>query len=145
MMMRSILGLYHLLLLLLAVSLLAAAALAATSVPGQPSAVSLSVLGKDSIGVTIDQPPLSDGGSPITAYTIEWDKEAGVPEVQRIATSLDLGANEVQSITTAMEDVNEVQVITTSAAAQGEVQLITVSPPPGPGRPSMAPSVITTS
>ena len=54
-----------------------------------------------------------------------------MPEVQRITTSLDLGANEIQSITTAIEDINEVHVITTSATAHGEVQRITVSPPPG--------------
>ena len=98
--------------------------------PGPPASASLSVLGKDSIEVFID-PPISDGGSPITAYTIEWDKEAGVPEVQRISTALDLGANEIQSITTAIEDVNEIQIIRTSATPHGEVQTITVSPPTG--------------
>lgn len=54
-----------------------------------------------------------------------------MPEVQRITTALDLGANEIQSITTAIEDINELQVIATSATAHGEVQRITVSPPPG--------------
>ena len=88
------------------------------------------MLGKDSIEVFID-PPISDGGSPITAYTIEWDKEEGGPEVQRISTALDLGANEVQSITTTIEDVNEIQIVRTSATPRGEVQTITVSPPPG--------------
>ncbi len=48
-----------------------------------------------------------------------------------IATSLNLDTNEVQTITTSVEDVNEVQVITTSATPRGEVQCIDLSPIPG--------------
>ncbi len=54
-----------------------------------------------------------------------------MPEVQRIATSMNLDTNEIQTITTSVEDVDEVQEITTSATPQGEVQTITISPPPG--------------
>ena len=62
---------------------------------------------------------------------MEWDKQAGIPEVQRIITSLNLNANEVQTVTTSVPDINEIQVIRTSASAQAEVQAITVSPPYG--------------
>ena len=62
---------------------------------------------------------------------VEWDTAAGVPEVQRIATSLNLDTNEVQSITTSVEDIDEVQIITTSAAPSNEIQSITISPIPG--------------
>lgn len=55
----------------------------------------------------------------------------GTPEIQQVATSINLNTNEVQTITTTVEDVNEVQVITTSAVPQSEVQAITVSPVPG--------------
>ena len=62
---------------------------------------------------------------------VEWDKEAAIPEVQRIVTSLDLNTNEVQTITTSADDINEVQIIATSATPKEEIQTITVSPPPG--------------
>lgn len=62
---------------------------------------------------------------------IEWDTAAGIPEVQRIATSLNLNTNEIQAITTSVRDIDEIQVITTSATPKSEVQSITVSPIPG--------------
>ena len=64
-------------------------------------------------------------------HQVELDKEAGIPEVQRIATAVYLDANEIQVVTTSALDVNEVQVIRTSASPRGEVQTVTVSPPPG--------------
>jgi hypothetical protein len=67
----------------------------------------------------------------ILSYQVEWDSKAGIPEVQRIATSLNLDTNEIQTITTSAEDIDEVQIITSSAISQGKVQTITVSPPPG--------------
>jgi hypothetical protein len=76
-------------------------------------------------------PPLWDGGSPISSYLIEWDKEAGISEVQRIATSQNLNSNEIQKITTSARDINEIQVVKTLATAKAEVQAITVSPPHG--------------
>jgi hypothetical protein len=66
-----------------------------------------------------------------TKKQVEWDSKKGISEVQRIATSLNLDTNEIQTITTSTEDVDEVQIITSSATPQGEVQTITVSPPPG--------------
>ena len=101
----------------------------ATSAPSAPERAYLSVIASDSIEVSIE-PPLTDGGSPIMAYTIEWDKEPGVPEVQRVSTSLDLGSNEIQSITTSLPDINEVQILQSSAVPVGEVLTITVSPRP---------------
>ena len=38
-------------------------------VPGPPATASLGVLGPDSIEVSFS-PPLNDGGSPITSYTV---------------------------------------------------------------------------
>ena len=51
--------------------------------------------------------------------------------MQRLTSSIDLGANEVQTITTSVVDVNEVQIITTSTSKLNEIQEITVSPPSG--------------
>lgn len=100
------------------------------SVPGPPEWATLQVLGSNTLQTTF-APPLWDGGSPITSYLVEWDKEAGIPEVQRITVSQNLNANEIQTITTSVPDVNEVQVIRTSATPRAEVQAITISPPTG--------------
>ena len=97
------------------------------SVPGPPDWATLDVIGANTLQTTFS-PPLWDGGSPVTSYLVEWDKEAGVPEVQRIITSQNLYANEIQTITTSVPDVNEIQVIQTTATPQAEVQAITVSP-----------------
>ncbi len=51
--------------------------------------------------------------------------------MQRIATSLNLNTNEIQSITTSVPNLNEIQFIQTSATPQPEIQEITVSPPSG--------------
>jgi hypothetical protein len=100
------------------------------SVPGPPEWATLKVLGSNTLQTTF-APPLWDGGSPITSYLVEWDKEAGTPEVQRIRTSQNLNTNEIQSITTSVPNINEIQVIRTSATPHAEVQAITVSPPTG--------------
>jgi len=97
------------------------------SVPGPPELAKLEVIGKNTLQTTF-APPLFDGGSPITSYLVEYDKEAGIPEIQRIVTSQNLNTNEIQSITTSTDDVNEIQVIQTTATPQAEVQAITVSP-----------------
>ena len=100
------------------------------SVPGPPEWATLKVLGSNTLKTTF-APPLWDGGSPITSYLVEWDKEAGIPEVQRITTSQNLNANEIQTITTSVPPIHEIQVIRTSATPRAEVQAITVSPPTG--------------
>jgi len=97
------------------------------SVPGPPDWATLDVIGANTLQTTFS-PPLWDGGSPVTSYLVEWDKEAGIPEVQRIVTSQNLYANEIQTITTSIPDVNEIQVIQTTATPRAEVQAITVSP-----------------
>ena len=51
--------------------------------------------------------------------------------MQQVSTSLNLNTNEIQSITTDVDDVNEIQIVKTSATPQGEVQTVTVSPFPG--------------
>lgn len=103
---------------------------AIASVPGPPSAANLNVISSREVKIDL-QPPLSDGGSNITSYFVEWDNTAGTSEVQRISTMLNLDTNEIQSITTSVEDVDEVQIVRTLATPQGTVQSITVSPPPG--------------
>ncbi|KAL7537095.1 hypothetical protein ACHAXR_007582 [Thalassiosira sp. AJA248-18] len=102
----------------------------AHSVPGPPEWATLDVIGSNTLRTTF-APPLWDGGSPISTYLVEWDKEAGIPEVQRIVTSQNLNTNEIQTITTSAPDINEIQVVQTSATEQAEVQAITVSPPFG--------------
>ena len=100
------------------------------SVPGPPEWATLDVIGSNTLRTTF-APPLWDGDSPISSYLVEWDKEAGIPEVQRIVTSQNLNTNEIQTITTSTPDVNEIQAIRTSATSQAEVQAVTVSPPSG--------------
>ena len=100
------------------------------SVPGPPEWATLKVLGSNTLQTTF-APPLWDGGSPVTSYLVEWDKEAGIPEVQRIAISQNLNTNEIQKSSTSVPEVNEVQVIRTSATPHPEVQAITISPPSG--------------
>lgn len=100
------------------------------SVPGPPEWATLHVIGANTLQATF-APPLRDGGSPITSYLVEWDKEAGIPEVQRIITSQNLNANEIQTITTSAPDINEIQVVRTSGSNIAEVQAITISPPFG--------------
>jgi len=100
------------------------------TVPGPPSGANLNVISSREVQIDL-QPPLSNGGSDITSYTIEWDTRAGTAEVQRFSTMLNLNTNEIQSITTSVEDVDEVQIVRTFATPQGNVQSITVSPPPG--------------
>ena len=100
------------------------------SVPGPPEWATLNVIGANTLQATF-APPLWDGGSPITSYLVEWDTKAGIPEVQRIITSQNLNANEIQTITTSAPDINEIQVVRTSGSNISEVQAITVSPPFG--------------
>lgn len=100
------------------------------SVPGPPEWATLNVIGANTLQATF-APPLWDGGSPITSYLVEWDKTAGIPEVQRVITSQNLNANEIQTITTSAPDINEIQVVRTSGSGISEVQAIIVSPPYG--------------
>lgn len=58
----------------------------------------LTVLGGDEVQVDLS-PPLSDGGTAITSYRVDWDSNPGTHEVQTITTSTYTGPNEIQVIT----------------------------------------------
>ncbi|KAF4031960.1 Fibronectin type III domain [Phytophthora infestans] len=100
------------------------------SVPSAPLNVALDVLGPDALAVAWE-PPATDGGSPVSAYLVEWDPDPGMREVQVVQTSANTGANEVQTVQTYAKHVKEIQRVTTSATAVAEVQTITTSAAPG--------------
>jgi hypothetical protein len=93
------------------------------NVPDAPTSVALDVLSGSDVRVSFEA-PLTDGGSAVQAYTVEWDTDPGVQEVQTITTSTFTNANEVQTITTTATDQDEVQLITTNATALYEIQTI---------------------
>ena len=69
-------------------------------------------------------PPLSDGGSQVTGYRVDWDTNPGVFEVQTLKTTPNLGPNEIQSFTTYASVIPEVQSFHTRAANVYEVQTV---------------------
>lgn len=91
--------------------------------PGQPSNIGLFVRSGTELQVTWG-PPVSDGGSAVTSYRVEWDTAPGVREVQQITTDVFLGPNDVQTITSAAATVYEVQSVTTSATPMPAIQTI---------------------
>jgi len=95
-------------------------------VPNSPASVDLTVLSGDTIRVEFT-PPLSDGGSAVSAYKVEWDTDPGTYEIQTVTTSTYTHANEVQVITTSAPNQDEIQLITTSATEILEVQTITTT------------------
>ncbi|KUF76233.1 Twitchin [Phytophthora nicotianae] len=99
-------------------------------VPSVPLNVALDVLGPDALAL-VWEPPATDGGSPVSAYLVEWDPDPGVREVQVVQTRANTGANEVQTVQTYAKRVKEIQRVTTSATAVSEVQTITTSAAPG--------------
>jgi len=82
--------------------------------------------GNDLIGSDGSSILVTDGGSAIHSYKVEWDTDPGVQEVQTIKTSNYIGVNEIQTIATSTAGINEEQIITTSSAEQKEIQRITV-------------------
>ena len=98
---------------------------AQTQVPSTPF-VNLNVLTNSAVGVTVDL-PISDGGSAINSYVVEWDTNPGVREVQTIQTTTVNGSYEIQSLTTSAMARPEVQVVTSAAQAVGDIQQITVT------------------
>ena len=109
--------------------LLAAIALCLTAAQSQiPSTpfVQLNVLSNSAVGVNVSL-PISDGGSAINSYVVEWDTNPGVREVQTVQTTTVNGSFEVQQLTTTALVRPEVQVVTSKAQAVPEVQQITVS------------------
>ena len=110
------------------------AGVAGTTTPTVPSApfVDLSVIDGSTIRANFSA-PVTDGGVAISSYKVEWDTDPGVQEVQTITTSVYVGPNEIQEISTSADDVPEVQTITTAATEVREVQRITVTGAAGSG------------
>eukprot|EP00981_Chlorochromonas_danica_P003361 scaffold644_cov168-Ochromonas_danica.AAC.53 len=102
-----------------------AARAAGLDTPSSPF-LDLTVLSQSSIYANFS-PPLTDGGSAIYQYKVEWDPDPGVQEVQEVTTSVYLGPNEIQSITTSATSIPEIQTITVNTNKIREVQKITVS------------------
>lgn len=73
------------------------------------------------------EPPLSDGGSEVTSYSVEWDTEPGVDEEQSIQLQAWIGPNEIQTITTSSVHQDEVQVVRSTARDVDEIQIIKTS------------------
>ena len=111
--------------LLLGASWLLWPLVAPQNVPERPF-LELSQINGNSALATLG-PPVSDGGSPILSYEVDWDTNPGRREVQSITTSVFLGPNEIQSVTTKAMAIEEVQFIASSATPVAEVQSITVS------------------
>ena len=109
------------LLLLLSLSLEGAA----LSVPSEPY-LELYVLSGSSIQANFT-PPTFDNGASISSYKVDWDTDPGVQEVQEISTSVYIGANEVQTITTSTLDIDEQQLVSMTATAVNEIQSIVVN------------------
>lgn len=86
----------------------------------------LTVLSQSSINAKF-YPPSSDGGADIYQYKVEWDTDPGVQEVQSIATSVYVGPNEVQAITTSATSIPEQQTVSIIASKIREVQRVNVS------------------
>ena len=113
--------------------LLAAVVMAVTTVPtampaitepGEPEAVTLHV--KSGAELVVDfASPVSDGGSQITSFKVEWDTNPGVREVQEITTTVFTGPNEIQLVRATATAIDEVQVVRTNAPDVDEVQTIT--------------------
>jgi len=79
------------------------------TIPSAPF-LDLTVLSGTSVRTNFSA-PLTDGGSAITSYKIDWDTDPGVKEIQQIVTSTYIGPNEVQVITSSADPINEKQVI----------------------------------
>ena len=102
----------------------------AVDVPDSPATVSVERYSDTQLRVSLT-PPETDNGAEVTSCTIEYDTEPGVRQVQAIKTDVDLGPNEIQTITSSADDVREVKVMYTKAADVNEVQTITTFANPG--------------
>ena len=92
--------------------------------PSKPLAVYSSIYSDREQHVAFS-PPTSDGGASITSYTVEWDTDPGISEVQTITTTTNIGPNEIQTITTNAVHRDEIQVVrTTSANNKREKQVV---------------------
>jgi len=93
------------------------------NVPDAPTAVALDVLSGSDVRISFEA-PLTDGGSAVQSYSLEWDTDPGVQEIQTVTTSTYTGPNEVQTITSSAVNVDEVQLVTTNATVLPEVQTL---------------------
>jgi len=98
----------------------------AVTEPGEPDSVTLHVKSGSDLVVDFAK-PLSDGGSQITSYKVEWDTNPGIREIQDVTTTVFTGPNEIQLIRSSALAVDEVQVVHTNAPDINEVQTITTS------------------
>ena len=96
----------------------------ARAVPGPPAAATVTTWSGTEL-FTQFVPPLSDGGSQVTGYRIDWDTNPGNFEVQTLTTTPNLGPNEIQSLTLSATHIPEVQSFVTTAAVVPEVQTVT--------------------
>jgi hypothetical protein len=78
--------------------------------PSEPTAAAINILGATELELTFE-PSITDGGSEITSYAIEWDTEPGIDEQQTIQLQTWIGPNEIQTITTKATHRDEVQVV----------------------------------
>lgn len=96
------------------------------TVPGPPTDAIVEVV--DSTTVTVQwSAPVSDGGSQVTSYRVEWDTNPGEREEQAVTLSVDTGPNEVQTFSTVASDIDEVVSVHLRAALVEEVQTVTTS------------------
>jgi len=102
----------------------------AVDVPDSPATVTVERYSDSQLRVSLSAPE-SDNGAEITSCTVEYDTEPGVRQIQAIKTDVDLGPNEIKTITTSADDVREVKVINTRATDVDEVQTITTYANPG--------------
>lgn len=98
----------------------------ARAAPGAPASVIVASVAGDALAVAFS-PPVSDGGSAVTSYRVEWDTNPGTREVQAVTTSPTYGANEIQTLRTVAPRVNEVKSVYTRATTVYEQQTITTS------------------
>ena len=111
------------------VALLAVATLG-VEVPDAPSTVEVFRYSDTQLRVQLTE-PLSDNGAEVTSCAVEWDTEPGVREVQSITTTLNLGPNEIQTVSSSADNIPEVKIIHTQATEVDEVQTITTYANPG--------------
>lgn len=86
----------------------------ATDVPDAPSSVSVERYGDTQLLVTVSAPE-NDNGVEVTSCAIEWDTEPGVRQVQAITTTVDLGPNEIQTISSTADNEQEIKILHTVA------------------------------
>uniref|UniRef100_K3WF50 Titin n=1 Tax=Globisporangium ultimum (strain ATCC 200006 / CBS 805.95 / DAOM BR144) TaxID=431595 RepID=K3WF50_GLOUD len=88
-------------------------------IPSAPTNVSLASVDGTSIAVRLNA-PLSDGGSPLDAYRVEYGLNPIRDEVQEVQLRVPV-VNEIQTITTSTNTVGEVQLVHLTSTYSGTV------------------------